>query len=42
LNGEPLAGIVVRATKGNGSYMVGCRMLYDSKEIKAYVEKENS
>lgn len=42
LNGKPLAGIVVRATKGSGSYMVGCRMLYDSKEIKAYVEKENS
>ena len=39
LNGKPLAGIVVRATKQKGSYMVGCRMLYDSKEIKAYVEK---
>ena len=41
LNGKPLAGIVVRAAKQNGSYMVGCRMLYDSKEIKAYVEMEN-
>ncbi len=41
LNGKPLAGIIVRTTKENGKYMVGCRMLYDSKEIKAYVEKEN-
>ena len=41
LDGKTLAGIIVRATKENGKYMVGCRMLYDSKEIKAYVEKEN-
>ena len=40
LSGKPLAGIVVRAAKQNRSYMVGCRMLYDSKEIKSYIEKE--
>lgn len=40
LNGKPLAGIIIRATENKGTYIVGCRMLYDSKEIKAYVEKE--
>ena len=40
LNGKPLAGIVIRSTPRKNGYMVGCRMLYDSKEIKAYVEKE--
>ena len=40
LNGKQLGGIVIRATERNGVYIVGCRMLYDSKEIKAYVEKE--
>ena len=40
LNGKPLEGIVIRATEDRGSYIVGCRMLYDSKEIKAYVESE--
>lgn len=42
LKGKPLAGIVVRATEHKGSYFVGCRMLYDSKEIKEYVEKETN
>lgn len=41
LNGKPLAGIIIRATEDRGRYIVGCRMLYDSKEIKAYVEKES-
>lgn len=41
LQGKQLGGIVVRATEKNGTYIVGCRMLYDSKEIKAYVEKES-
>lgn len=41
LDGKPLAGMVVRVIEDKGTYMVGCRMLYDSKEIKAYVEKEN-
>lgn len=38
LNGRPLEGIVIRSFEEKGSYFVGCRMLYDSKEIKAYVE----
>ena len=41
LDGKPLAGIVVRSIEDKGRYMVGCRMLYDSKEIKSYVEKAN-
>lgn len=40
LNGKPLVGMIIRATENKGNYIVGCRMLYDSKEIKAYVEKE--
>ncbi len=40
LDGKPLAGIIIRSIPKRNSYMVGCRMLYDSKEIKAYVEKE--
>lgn len=39
LNGRPLEGIVIRSFEEKGSYIVGCRMLYDSKEIKAFVEK---
>ena len=38
LNGKPLEGLVIRSFEERGSYIVGCRMLYDSKEIKAYVE----
>ena len=40
LNGKPLAGMIIRATEDRGNYIVGCRMLYDSKEIKAYVENK--
>ncbi len=38
LNGKPLEGIVIRSFEEKGNYIVGCRMLYDSKAIKAYVE----
>ena len=37
---KKLAGIVIRSTNDHGTYIVGCRMLQDSKEIQAYVEKQ--
>lgn len=37
LGGKSLAGIVIRSTNDHGTYIVGCRMLQDNKEIEAYV-----
>ena len=37
--GKPLKGIGIRSTNDHGTYIVGCRMLQDNKEIEAYVEK---
>ena len=38
--GKPLSAIVIRSTNDLGTYIVGCRMLQDSKEIASYVEKQ--
>ena len=40
MNGKALDGIVIRSTDDHGTYIVGCRMLRDNKEIQAYVERE--
>ncbi|MBQ8279105.1 MAG: PilZ domain-containing protein [Roseburia sp.] len=40
LGGKSLAGIVIRSTDDHGTYIVGCRMLQDNKEIQAYVEQQ--
>jgi len=39
LEGKPLKGVGIRSTNDHGTYIVGCRMLQDNKEIEAYVEK---
>ena len=38
LEGKPLAGLIIRSTDDNGTYIVGCRMPEDNKEIQKYVE----
>lgn len=38
-DGKPLKGVGIRSTNDHGTYIVGCRMLQDNKEIEAYVEK---
>ena len=40
VKGKSLAGIVIRSTNDHGTYIVGCRMLQDNKEIQAYVESQ--
>lgn len=40
LGGKALPGIVIRSTNDHGTYIVGCRMLQDNKEIQAYVERQ--
>ena len=40
LGGKSLAGIVIRSTNDHGTYIVGCRMLQDNKEIEAYVAQK--
>lgn len=39
LDGKPLKGVGIRSTNDRGTYIVGCRMLQDNKDIEAYVEK---
>lgn len=38
LEGKPLKGYVIRVTNNEGNYIVGCRMLEDSREIGNYVK----
>lgn len=40
LGGRSLAGIVIRSSNDHGTYIVGCRMLQDNKEIEAYVAQK--
>lgn len=40
LGGKSLVGIVIRSTNDHGTYIVGCRMLQDNKEIEAYVAQK--
>ena len=40
VKGKSLSGIVIRSTNDHGTYIVGCRMLQDNKDIQAYVEKQ--
>ncbi len=39
LDGKTLKGVGIRSTNDRGTYIVGCRMLQDNKDIEAYVEK---
>lgn len=39
---EKLNALIIRSTKDNGKYVVGCRMHEDSMEIKRYVEDRMS
>ncbi len=40
LGGAELAGIIIRSTNDNGTYIVGCRMPEDNMEIQQYVESK--
>ena len=40
LGGKQLAGIIIRSSDDNGTYILGCRMLEDNKEIMEYVNKK--
>lgn len=40
VSGKALPGVIIRSTNDHGTYIVGCRMLQDNKEIQAYVEKQ--
>ena len=40
VEGKTLSGIVIRSTNDHGTYIVGCRMLQDNKDIQAYVERQ--
>ena len=40
LDGKQLAGIIIRSSDDNGTYILGCRMLEDNKEIMEYVNKK--
>lgn len=42
LENMPLKGYVIRITDNEGTYIVGCRMLEDNKEIYDYVKKNYS
>lgn len=39
LNGQALAGHIIRISDNEGEYIVGCRMLDDNMDIYEYVEK---
>lgn len=40
LGGDELAGIIIRSTNDNGTFIVGCRMPEDNMEIQQYVESK--
>lgn len=40
LDGAELAGIIIRSSNDNGTYIVGCRMPEDNLEIQQYVESK--
>ena len=40
VKGKALSGVVIRSTNDHGTYIVGCRMLQDNKDIQTYVEKQ--
>ena len=40
VKGKALSGVVIRSTNDHGTYIVGCRMLQDNKEIQTYVESQ--
>ena len=40
LNGSPLPAVIIRSTDNHDISVVGCRMLEDNAEIKAYVESK--
>lgn len=42
MQGKNLHAIIIRSTKDNGKYVIGCRMHEDNMEIKKYVENKMS
>ena len=40
LGGNELAGIIIRSSNDNGTYIIGCRMPEDNMEIQQYVESK--
>lgn len=42
LNGKTIDGMIIRISENNGQYMLGCRMLEDSREIADYVKANYS
>lgn len=40
VGGRALSGIIIRSTDDHGTYIVGCRMLQDNKDIQEYVEEQ--
>ena len=37
---EKLLGVIIRSSNNAGTYIVGCRLLEDNKQIAKYVEKK--
>lgn len=42
MQGKNLNALIIRSTKDNGKYVIGCRMHEDNMEIKKYVENKMS